>query len=196
MNAPQPMDLGRLKSILSASKAVMNKVETKNFTTGHIDTRALTEDGVKQLQSEGVVRPANQNGSSNNALNYTEEMVKNSNLPPVIKQAMLEHPIPKVSGPNHTFTLDDVSDLVDEKPMGFPKRPTTKTQPINESNSYSDTITVSKSQLNDIVEKIVNQKLLEFFTKNYNKTLTEQTVKTTVNTLLKEGKIQPKKKTI
>jgi hypothetical protein len=193
MNSPQPMDLGRLKSILSASKAVMNKVETNNFTTGHIDTRALTEDGVKQLQSEGVVRPATQN---NSPLSYTEDMVKNSNLPPVIKQAMLEHPIPKIGGPNHTFTLDDVSELVDEKPMGLPKRPTTRVQTINEGNNYSDTITINNSQLNEIVEKIVNQKLLEFFTKTYNKTLTEQAVKTTLNSLIKEGKIHPKKKTI
>jgi hypothetical protein len=192
MDAPQPMDLGRLKSILSASKAVMNKVETNSFSTGHIDGRALNEDGVKQLQSEGVSRPAAQN----NSLSYNEDMVKNSKLPPAIKQAMLEHPIPKIGGPNHTFTLDDVSELVDEKPMGVPKRPNTKAQPINEVRTSSDMITISRSQLDEIVENIVNEKLLEFFTKNYNKALTEQTVKTTINTLIKEGKIQPKKKTL
>lgn len=194
MTNPQPMDLGRLKSILSASKAVMNKVETNNFTTGHIDGRALNEDGVKQLQSEGVSRPVTQN----NSLAYTDDMVKNSNLPSAIKQAMLEHPIPKVGGPNHTFTLDDVSDLVHEKPMGVPKRPVTKQKLVNENRNIenSDLITISKSQLDDLVGNIVNEKLLEFFTKNYNKSLTEQTVKATINTLIKEGKLQPKKKTI
>jgi hypothetical protein len=192
MDAPQPMDLGRLKSILSASKAVMNKVETNSFTTGHIDGRALNEDGVKQLQSEGVSRPQTQN----NSLSYTEDMVKNSKLPSVIKQAMIEHPIPKIGGPNHTFTLDDVSDLVEEKPMGVPKRPNTKTQTITETRHNSDLITISKSQLDEIVGNIVNEKLLEFFTQNYNKSLTEQTVRTTINTLIKEGKIQPKKKTL
>jgi hypothetical protein len=109
---------------------------------------------------------------------------------------MIEHPIPKIGGPNHTFTLDDVSDLVEEKPMGVPKRPNTKTQTITETRHNSDLITISKSQLDEIVGNIVNEKLLEFFTQNYNKSLTEQTVRTTINTLIKEGKIQPKKKTL
>jgi hypothetical protein len=48
METPQPVDLNRLKNILGASKAIMNKVETGNFETGHVDARALTEDGVAE----------------------------------------------------------------------------------------------------------------------------------------------------
>lgn len=187
MDTPQPVDLNKLKNILGNAKAVMNKVETKNYSTGNIDARALTEDGINDLQSEGVARPVSHQG-------YTEDMVKNSKLPSVIKEAMLKNPIPQLSGPNHTFTLDDVSDLSYEKPMGLPKTPKTKT--ITESKTNSNYITVSKTELKEMVNDLVNEKLLEFFVKNHNKTVTEETVKKTILTLMKEGKIPAKKKTI
>jgi hypothetical protein len=189
MQAPPPVDLNKLKNILGASKAIMNKVETNNFSTGHIDARALTEEGVNQLQSEGVKH-------SQTPMGYTEDMVKNSNLPPIIKKAMLENPIPQLTTPNHTFTLDDVSDLANEKPMGYPKTPVTNKQYINETKNNSDMISINKSDLNDMVQNIVNEKLLEFFSKSYNKMLTEKTVKSTISTLIKEGRLQPKKKSI
>jgi len=190
MNTPQPVDLNRLKGILGASKAIMNKVESGNFETGHVDPRGLTEDGVAQLQSEGVTRPASQTG----AAQYTNEMVMNSNLPEAIKKAMIDKPIPQLTGPSYTFSLDDVSDIAHEKKMGLPKTPT---KIVNESRSnQGDLITISKTQLNEMVNNMVNEKLLEHFTKSYNKTLTEETVKRTITTLINEGKIAPKKKTL
>lgn len=197
---PAPVDVSKLKMILGNAKAVMKKVETNNYQTGHIDPRALTEDGVAELQSEGVRRPTM---PSSSPVGYTEEMVRNSNLPPAIKEAMLKNPIPQLSSPNYTFSLDDVSDITEaaEKPMGYPKVPraTPKatpraTQPIKEQVSNSDYVTVSKSQLSEMVNELVNERLLEFFTKSYNKMIAEDTVKKTVNFLIKEGKIPAKKK--
>lgn len=192
METPQPVDLNRLKGILGASKAIMNKVETGNFETGHVDARALTEEGVAELQSEGISRPMTQSAP----VQYTEDMVRNSNLPPAIKKAMLEKPIPQLSNPSYTFNLNDVSDLVEEKKMGLPKVPKTAKPLVESRGNQSDLITISKQQLNEMVDKMVNEKLLEHFTKSYNKMITEETVKRTISTLIKEGKIAPKKKTI
>ena len=114
MDIPQPVDLNRLKNILGASKAIMNKIDSGDFETGHVDARALTEDGVRELQAEGVRRPAQQGGGPTS---YTEEMVQNSNLPPIIKKAMIERPIPQLTNPSYTFSLDDVSDLAEDKPL-------------------------------------------------------------------------------
>ncbi len=194
---PTPVDVSKLKMILGNAKAVMKKVETNNYQTGHIDPRALTEDGVAELQSEGVRRPA----MSSNPVGYTEEMVKNSRLPPAIKEAMIKNPIPQLSSPNYTFSLDDVSDIAEsmEKPMGFPKTPKTTpraAQPIREQVSNSDYVTLSKTQLSEMVNELVNERLLEFFTKSYNKMIAEDTVKKTVSLLIKEGKIPTKKKTV
>lgn len=189
MDTPQPVDLNRLKGILGNAKAVMNKVENNNFKTGNIDARALTEDGIVELQSEGVSRPTTQSPQS-----YTEDMVKNSNLPPIIKKAMLEKPIPQLT-PNHTFTLDDVADLSEDKKMKYPSTP--KTKVVNESRqTQSGLITISKEELKEMVNDLVNEKLLEFFVKNHNKSITEDTVKRTISTLIKEGKIATKKKTM
>lgn len=185
---PKPVDVSRLKSILGNAKKVMEKVENNDYKTGHIDPKALTEDGVRQLQAEGVVRPQVTQAATKN-VDYTNEQVINSNLPPAIKKAMMEKHIPKPTGLNHTFTLDDVAELAD-KPMGPPKTPKTQPKVITENRNNSDLITISKSEL----DAMINAKLLEFLTKSYNKTLTEETIARTINMLIKEGKITVNKK--
>jgi hypothetical protein len=158
----------------------------------------LNEDGVQQMYSEGYTAPATQQID-----NYNEDAIRNSKLPDVIKRAMIENPIPKVSGLNHSFNAEDVSDLI-EKPMGTPQ--TRRTQPrqqpqqrINEqaySNQNSGMITVTKEQLREMVDDIVNEKLLEFFMKASTQRITEDAVKKTLTALVKEGKITAKKKTV
>ncbi len=195
MDTPQPVDLNKLKSILGASKTIMNKVESGNFETGHVDARALTEDGVRELQAEGVRRPASQSTSQ---IGYDTETVQNSRLPEAIKKIMVERPIPQLTSPNYTFSLDDVADLMEDKPMSLPKKPkTNSTQKlVNESLNNSNYITINKEELKEMVSSIVNEKLLEFMTKTNNKAITEDAVKKTINMLVKEGKLTPKKKTL
>lgn len=187
---PPPVDVNRLKAILGASKNLMKKVESGDFETGHIDPRALTAEGVAELQAEGVTRPSNQTMNQTNRVGYTEEDVRNSRLPDVIKKAMIERPIQQMT-PNHTFTLDDVSEM-SEKPMGTPRIPKAapRRQVAESYQNNSDYITVSKDELNEMVSDIVNKKLLEFFMQNHNKRLTEDAVKKTITTLMKEGKLK------
>ena len=190
---PPPVDLNRLKNILGSAKSIMNKVETGDYQTGNIDPRALTEEGVNIMKSEGITRPMNMNARP--SVGYDEETVKNSRLPESVKKVMLERPIPQLTNPNYTFSLNDVADLADDKPMGFPKTP--KTNVIRESvTNNSGYVTVSKQELNEMVSNLVNEKLLEFFTKNYNKMVTEDAVKKTISMLVKEGKLTPKKKIV
>lgn len=196
MTTPPPVDLNRLKGILGASKAIMKKVETGDFETGHVDARALTEDGVMELQAEGVARPIRQEQQFQG--HQYEEAVMNSGMPEAVKRIMLERPIPQAT-PNYTFSLDDVTDLSDEKPMGRPSIPKAKPrqQMIQENYSRSsDMITVSKADLKEMVNAIVNERLLEFMTKTNNKAIAEDAVKRTINLLIKEGKLATKKKTL
>lgn len=196
MTTPPPVDLNKLKGILGASKAIMQKVETGDFQTGHVDARALTEEGVQQLHAQGVSRPIRQEQQLNGQ--QYEQAVMNSAMPEAVKKIMLERPIPQAT-PNYTFSLDDVSDLSDEKPMSYPAIPKAKPrqQIIQEHNSQSsDLITVSKSELKEMVNSIVNERLLEFMTKTNNKNITEEAVKKTINLLIKEGKLIPKKKSL
>jgi hypothetical protein len=197
MDTPVPVDVSRLKSILGGARALMNKVESGDYETGHVDPRALTEDGVKKLQSEGVVRPEQQyqaQQQASNTVGYTEEQVRNSHLPEAIKQAMINRPIQQMNGLNHTFNLDDVSDLSEGKPMGLPKlrQPTKAPQRVNESRSNDNMLTISREDL----DAMIDVRLLEFFTQTYNKMIIEDTIKKTMSMLIKEGKITVKKKTI
>jgi hypothetical protein len=210
MSQPKPIDVNRLKGILGGAKAVMNKVDEGSYSKGnvHLDesvngnqlidaNQAQSQGYHQQQQPQQPQQPRNvapkMNGGQANYKN-----IENSKLPDNIKQAMMENPIPQLSGPNHTFNLEDVDDLV-EKPMPMNHRPNTRVnenvqqqQPIQQN--ANDTFTVSESTLVRIVEDIIDKKLNNFMTETYNKTLTEQAIKKTINTLIKEGKVKTKKK--
>jgi hypothetical protein len=56
----------------------------------------------------------------------------------------------------------------------------------------SDMITCSKAEL----KEMINEGISTFFKQVYDKTLTEETIKKTINLLIKEGKIGVKKKVV
>ena len=128
--------------------------------------------------------PARQMGAPN------KDAIMNSKLPEHVKKAMIENPIPQATM-NHTFNLEDVSDLIqDEKPMP-PPQARTQRNVVNEGmmhNQPSGTITVNESDLRDMIKDV----LIEYLTGDYQKNLTEGVIKKTINTLIKEGKIKTK----
>jgi hypothetical protein len=198
METPSPVNLNALTNILGNAKKIMNKVETNDYTSGHVDARALTEDGVKQLKNKGVTRPMNQNSTTSQATSdYTEEQVRNSKFPEAVKKAMLENKIPKISMTPTSFSLNDVSDLIDEKPMGLPKTPKTAIRENVISNNYStnsDLLTISKSEL----KSMIHESIAHFFKQSYDeankKAITDEAIKRTINMLIKEGKINVRPK--
>jgi hypothetical protein len=184
--APPPADLSKLKGILGNAKSIINKVNDGNYETGNIDSNALVQstDG---YVSQGNVSTDNQAATMGNATRSmgqpNKNTIINSKMPEAIKKAMLENPIsqPKM---NHTFNLDDVSDLIDEKPI------TTQTPKnrVNESVIKGDMITISESSLKDMIKDV----LIEYLSGDYSKNITEGVIKKTINTLIKEGKIKTK----
>ena len=70
-------------------------------------------------------------------------------------------------------------------------------QVINEASfpsrsSNSDLITVSKAEL----KAMINESIVTFLAQSYNKTLSEEVIKKTMNILIKEGKLTLRKPTI
>lgn len=200
MEQPQPIDLSKLRGILSGAKKVMNKVETGNYSTGHFDDRAFNEEGIQEMFNEGYTPPSS---AAAPIEDYTADQVRNSNLPDVIKRAMIENPIPKVNAfAPQSFSLDDVADL-QEKPMGSrPARrtasaPNQQNQRLNEQAQYnSNTLSVTKEQIREMVDELVNEKLVKFFMNAATERITESAVRKTLNALVKEGKLTAKKKII
>ena len=190
---PQPADLSKLKGILGKAKAVMNTVNEGTYQPGSVDGSALVQNTDNYLDASAI----NQGGhaipqQTGNAVRQpgqiTEAAINNSKLPDAIKQAMRENPIQQPTM-NHTFNLDDVSDLI-EKPM---PAPTARPRPqMNESVmvQQNDKFTVSESTLRGIVKDV----LIEYLAGDYQKQLTEGVIKKTINTLIKEGKIKPKQR--
>jgi hypothetical protein len=186
METPQPVDLNRLKGILSNAKKVM-KITDEKFPT-EIATKSsskpINEDYGPIYDENDEREPNYDNYSSNrndNNGNYTEEQVLNSNLPQAIKEIMIKKPIPRVTTLPQKFTLDEVSDLVDK-----PKRPK---RIVNENTNNSDRLNISINDLNTLIDERVNKILAESFIKH----ISEQSIKKTITTLIKEGKITNKK---
>lgn len=199
MNNPAPVDASRLKGMLKGAKALMDKVETGNYQTGNIniDTSITGDQLVESVHGNQV--------GGENTTNVAPKIVggqpiyknlETSRLPKSIKEAMIKQPIPQMSMANNTFTLDDVSDLI-EKPL--PRNtPVTKRPQILETrqpiSQVNDTFTVSETALRGIIQDVVNKQLLEFMSETFAKKLTEEAIKKTINTLIKEGKISTKKR--
>lgn len=182
--APPPADLSKLKNILGNAKSIMNKVNDGNYEKGNVDGNTLVQS------TDGYVNEGNMNLNATTMGNSARQMkqpskdvIMNSKMPEAIKKAMLENPIsqPKM---NHTFNLDDVSDLIDDKPI---PAPTTKKR-VNEGVVKGDMITISEAGLRDMIKDV----LIEYLSADYSKNITEGVIKKTINTLIKEGKIKTK----
>lgn len=183
METPAPVNINALKGILANAKKVMNKVETTNpIELSETTKRQIAMESQEEPIREAIAAPQG----------YTREQVMASKLPPAVKEAMIKNPIPQLTMPPSKFTLEDMSDLEDV-PMTPNKKRTPVTQ-INETqrltNSNSDLITISRSELNSII----NENLAKFFKQSYDKNLTEEAIKKTINMLIKEGKLTIKKK--
>lgn len=196
MEMPTPIDVNRLKNILGGARAIMDKVESGNYETGHVDGRALNEDGIQQMMAEGITRPQVQHAVAPQ-INANQPMYKNINsskMPTAIKEAMMKTPIPQMTGPNHTFNYEDVADQVQQKRTPqYPTTPRTNPQPVYEQQigvNNNGTFTVSESALRAIVKDC----LLEFMTQTFTQNLSEDVIKKTITTLVKEGKLNVKRK--
>lgn len=202
METPQPVNLAALSGILAKSRQVMAKVETdkpvkqtkgsvmtEGYDSGYGDVYDERDEREPVYENYQYQQPQ-QSFDPTNVQDYTEEQVINSNLPPAVKEAMIKNRIPRLTAPPSKFTAEDIAKIT-----GAPiRKPAAPQQMINENLQRpmgSDMITISKSEL----KEMINEGISTFFKQVYDKTLTEETIKKTINLLIKEGKINVKKKT-
>ena len=171
---PQSADLSKLKGILSNAKAVMNKVNENNSNGKLLPSNNTTTNTTNYI-SEEQFNNANA-AQQQSQRKITKESIHNSKLPDAIKKAMLENPIQQPNTLTHSFNLEDVADLIE------PQKQVKENIVHNNDN-------ISEAKIREIVKDV----LLEYLTEDYNKKLTENAIKKTINTLIKEGKIKAKK---
>jgi hypothetical protein len=196
-----PADISRLASVLGNAKNLMKTVESDNYQKGNIDSSMVNQDTSGYIPENranpNMMQQPQQTMGQNPTRKFTpinESAINNSGMPDEIKKLMLENPI-KQPTMNHTFDLEDVSHLIeDKKPAPTPRvNNTNMTAPINEGvmhNKANDTFTVSETVLRGIIKEV----LIEYLKADYTKNLTEGVIKKTINTLIREGKIKTRPK--
>jgi len=184
---------------LMRAKQTMNKVENSNFKIDHDRINQTISGDVPLLESlpDGATPAANVTRPFGNA---SPDIINASRLPDAIKKIMIEQPIPKMtmaSGEGVSFSLDDVKELVRPQIVqnSAPQNQIT-TGDINETRIMNSQgkmlITLTEAEL----DKKINDALLSFMATTFTKQLKEETIKRTISTLIKEGKIRVKQKTI
>lgn len=194
METPQPVNLAALKGILANAKKVMNKVEEKTTTTNKKQTvKENYEESYSNQplynevdEREPIYEQYTQTAPSQlQPQTYTTEQVMASKLPSAIKEAMIKNPIPQLQGPPSKFSLEDLGDLVDK-----PQSKSHGVQLRESSGNYQPQMSIDSNMLKAMIKEAV----AEYFKESYEKRITEAAISKTINLLIKEGKIQTKKK--
>lgn len=207
MELPKPVNLAMLSGLLNKSKQVMNKSEqispTANNSRGNMnesysqpsvdDYEDRVPDSMYGTQNLVNLPDSQIQGQTQELGDYSDEQVMNSKLPQAIKESMLAKRIPRLSTPPSGIDMSKMANLGGRlMPKSNQPLPNNRTV-INEQiqpRVGSDMITISKDELKDMITESIST----FFKESYNKTLTEETIKKTINLLIKEGKITTKKK--
>jgi len=197
MEMPTPVSLGALEGLLARSKQVMQQVEAKNPIAQKGSDSGLAESYTPQqtTKSYGYDESDEKDMSYGDykaperdvtqIVDYTEEQVMASNLPPAIKEAMLKNRIPRLSGPPSKVSPEAIARMTGIQPK---QQPQTR-QPLTENVNNSGMVTVSKEQLQAMIKEGIDN----FFKNDYEKRITEAAIKKTITVLIKEGKLNTKK---
>lgn len=197
MEIPAPVNLSALQGILAKSKQVMNKVEGDKpvkQSKGRLEESYQAEESYiydERDEREPMYEDYTPVSDPTQVSDYTEEQVRASNLPPAIKEAMLKNRIPRINGMASGVSAEDISRITGA-PIRQQKPTITESQQKRPQQNNSDMVTLSRTEL----KEMINEGISTFFKQVYDKTLTEETIKKTINLLIKEGKIGVKKKQI
>jgi hypothetical protein len=200
MNPAPVIMTPQMIALLAKSKQVMNKsLADKPIPVNNV-APALSESYAVEntpMYSESDERELNYSDYTSRPAtiappeNFSREHIMASKLPANIKEAMIKNPIarPSMGGTLSQEAIEAINPNA-RKATPQPRQIVSEgriTQPSN-----SDLITISRSEL----KEIMNETLVSFLKTNYEKSLTEAAITKTINLLIKEGKIGVKKKTL
>ena len=188
--APPSVNLSPLEAILARAKTVM-------AVTDNTKPIVLSENTRKEIELEemgNIDEPYVPSVTS--PTQFSNEHIMASKLPQAVKEAMINKRIPLADEFPQSLVKEDYSELEDVKMIPNKRAPILKQTPkqvVNEniipSRNNSDMITISKSEL----KTMINEAIVTFLAQSYNKTLSEEVIKKTMNILIKEGKLNLRK---
>ena len=165
MDTPTPVDVSKLKNILANAKKVMKATdeqfkpkvqsqisESTKGASSINSTPNYSEYDEKEIDYSRFQTQTQGNTITNR--DYTIDEVRNSNLPPMIKEAMIKNHIPRVTSLPGAFSLDGLEDLIEK-----PNQPQKRTINENLYQNNSNMITISRDELNELIDKKINESL-------------------------------------
>ena len=186
-------DINKLKSILSKSKAIMNKTDEEYGGASNVVSNSVPQSQIyeeKQIPNltENFIK--NRSKTSNKSVAPQGGQYRNLNntkMPQVVVDAMVNNPIEIPESPYPTFELDQVEDLVNESPKPQP----TKFSPPNPTTVNSDSIRqIVREEIEDVVRDVIEEYL--------DKSLVTEDIKIKIGDTIFGGQLKPlpkKKKT-
>lgn len=153
-------DINKLKSILSKSKAIMDKTEieygsTTNQSTTSTVSNLSQEKEIPNLAENYIQQNSNRVTQSVAPQNGTYRNLKTTKMPKHIVDAMVNTPIEIPESPYPTFELDQVDDLVNES-----KQQIIQTPVAGSAQSNSESIRqIVREEIGSVVRKVVEEYL-------------------------------------
>ena len=162
-----------MRKLVNAKK-VMNKVDNKDYQTGNINESMLFSDPEELMNSNttqpSITRPKGV---------PTVQKIQESKLPDVIKQAMIDNPIPQISL-NETLDMDFVKGakrLMEQEGLTKKSVPQKNTGTFSNPSIDMNAIAVL---IENTVRKVMDEKLNQILT-------AQQTASINENLVLKVG---------
>ena len=158
-----------MKKLVSAKK-VMDKVETGSFERGNVNEEILRSDPEELIANNSITVP-----STRPIGNVNMDKINNSKLPPAIKKAMIENPIPQISL-NDSLDMDFVKGakrLMEQEGISTkstPKRTNTQT-PVSNIDMNSLTVLIENT-----IRKVLDEKLNQILTAQQTTSINESLV--------------------
>lgn len=219
----RPLDKATLMAMLATSKRIMDKVESTGYkkTGGLSDNDYQPAPAHQESIAENYNYPTQDDDykddeygddrrfnpspddydeknfdstayarNNPNGIAQTHKNLRTSKMDPRILEAMINNPIVPESM-SSTFSLEDMQSNGHHKPniseaIRQPNRQPMNNKPYNGEKM----ITMTESEL----DAKIKSALLEFMTTTFTKALTETTIKKTIGTLIREGKIKVREK--
>ena len=186
MNAPQPIDVNRLKGILGNAKKVMNKVDGGDYQRGNVNESMLLNDPEEYVHTNDM--PA-LSTTRNVSTPTSVDKIQNSKLPDAIKKAMIENPIQQMPQISLSETLDmdfvkGAKRLMEQEGVSPKKSQTQQRQSVN-SNIDMNAISIL---IENTIRKVMDEKLNQILTASTTSSINENLVLKVGDSIFK-GKI-------
>lgn len=152
---------------LVSAKKIINKVESGNFEKGAINEDVLFADPEQLVKLD---LPTN-NVKSVKQVQPSVDKINNSKLPPEIKKAMIENPIPQISL-NESMDMDFIKgakQLMERE--GLKSKSTPKTNQVSSNIDYNQIAVLIENTVRKVLDEKLNQILTAQQTKNINENL-------------------------